>query len=427
MTTDRQPQRNLPKILDELATSPYPDYIDNVLTTTVHARQRPGWTFPGRWIPMTAITSRAAPRSRIPWRIVAVAALLLIALALGVAFVTGSRPRVLPPFGPAANGHVTYASGGDIYTADPVTGLATAVITGPDDDSFPLFSRDGTHIGFVRHLASDSATTRLYVARADGTNVVAITPNPPPNIQNFSFSPDGRSIVFAAGIYDGDHTDTLWLANADGSGLRKLETGLIASAPSFLPPSGAEVLFSGKTVDGPHGVYAVNVATGAIRTIVAPTWFGLDFIAASPDGSRIAYSGYFDAPGNVSQVHVITQAGSDVTLPMPHGAVFQDAPTWSNDGTRLVVTRGYAEDESDNVLAVVPADGSGPGRESTRGLAGCCDTDAGWAPDDQSILALPLDPNGSPTQELLVDPATMHTKPAPWTSNSVAAWQRAAP
>ena len=33
-------------ILDELAVSPYPDYIDSVLTTTARRRQRPKWTFP---------------------------------------------------------------------------------------------------------------------------------------------------------------------------------------------------------------------------------------------------------------------------------------------------------------------------------------------------------------------------------------------
>ena len=112
---------------------------------------------------------------------------------------------------------------------------------------------------------------------------------------------------------------------------------------------------------------------------------------------------------------------------MSTGAVFEDTPSWSNDGARLVVSRGYAQDNSDMVLAVVPADASGPGQETAHGLTGFPDTDDGWAPDDQSILALPVGLDGASIQQLLLDPATLKTKPAPWTANSPAAWQRAAP
>ena len=435
MTTGRNPQRDLPQILDELATSPYPDYIDNVLTSTAHARQRPGWTFPERWIPMTAVTSRAAPTPRIPLRIVALAALLLIVLALGAVFIAGSRHRLPAPFGPAVNGRVAYASGGDIYTADPVTGVATAVITGPDFDSAPIFSRDGAHIAFLRQAASDSSTARLYVAGADGANLVAVTPDPVQNIQHFSFSPDGRSVVFDAGVRQGgDQPNTLWLASTDGSGIRRLEVGAQAREPSFLPPDGTEVVYAGESQvsEGSYGVYAINLANGAIRPIVVPPPDdAIEAISASPDGSRISYAlTNLGTPGDVWQVHVVTQDGkTDLTLPMPPGAVNDygaSGSSWSNDGTRLVLSRGYALDDSDMVVAVVPADGSGPGQETAHGLTGCCNTDAGWAPDDQSILAMPGDVNGSPSQQLLLDPATMTTKPAPWTASDPAAWQRAA-
>ncbi len=426
MTTGRNLQRDLPQILDELVTSPFPDYIDDVLTSTAHTRQRPAWTFPERWIPMTAVASRAAPSPRISVRIVAMAALLLLALALGAVFIAGSRPRLPAPFGPAANGHVAYATAGDIYTADPGTGVATAVITGPDVDTFPLFSRDGTHIAFDRQIAGDGSTSRVYVAGADGTNVVAITPDPQQNIQNYSFSPDGRSVVFAAGVRPGgDQPDTLWLANTDGSGVRQLEVGMPAREPTFLPPDGTEVVFAGQGSDGSYGLYAVNLANGTVRPIVDPgAGFAIEAINASPDGSRIAYSlTSLSTPGDTFQVHVVTQDGkTDLTLPMPPGAVNGYAATWSNDSTRLVVSRGYALDDSDMVLAVVPADGSGPGRETAHGLTGS----ATWAPDDQSILVAPQPLNGTSTQNLLLDPATMSTKPTAWVADSEPSWQRAA-
>ena len=52
MTTGQRLERDLPQILGELATRPYPDYIDDVLATTARARQRPASTFPERWLPM---------------------------------------------------------------------------------------------------------------------------------------------------------------------------------------------------------------------------------------------------------------------------------------------------------------------------------------------------------------------------------------
>jgi hypothetical protein len=55
---------------------------------------------------------------------------LLLALAVGLVIVAGSQRHVPAPFGPAANGSVAYEAGGDIFTADPVTGVAKALVTG---------------------------------------------------------------------------------------------------------------------------------------------------------------------------------------------------------------------------------------------------------------------------------------------------------
>ena len=124
-------------------------------------------------------------------------------------------------------------------------------------------------------------------------------------------------------------------------------------------------------------------------------------------------------------MHVIGLDGADdVTLPMPPGAVFQDAPAWSNDGTHLAITRGYAQHNEDMALAVVPADGSGVGVESAHGLTGCCDTILQWSPDDASILVMPEDLYGQATQHLLLDPSTLAHVPAPWTASKPPAWQR---
>jgi hypothetical protein len=117
----------------------------------------------------------------------------------------------------------------------------------------------------------------------------------------------------------------------------------------------------------------------------------------------------------------------DKPLPMPSTARFQDTPEWSNDGTRLAITRGYGPWNEAMKLTVVPSDGSSTGIETAFGLTGCCDTVFEWSPDDTSILVLPEDRDGQFLRPLLWDPATGTTRPSPWIATSRPAWQRRAP
>jgi Tol biopolymer transport system component len=427
MTTAQRLERDLPLILDELAMSPYPDYIDGVLSVTQRKHQRPGWTLPERWLPMTAITTRAAAVPRTPLRLAALVALVILALVVAALLIAGSQRPLPAPFGQAADGMVAFASNGDIYTADPISGAARAVVATSDVDAAPVWSRDGTHFVFAREIAGTDGG-RLYTARADGSDVTAVMRDPLSGLAAYSFSPNGRQIVFLAGPQDARQ---MWIANVDGTGVRSLYPDKSAADPAWLPPNGMEVVFaSNPGADVANGLYAVDVATGAVRTIVQPVGgIGVGWVRPSPDGSRIAYSAApFGGDSNGYRVHVVTTDGkTNITLPIPQGAMFEDAPNWSNDGTRLVVTRGYSARNQDVAVAVVPADGSGVGVESARRVTGCCDTETEWAPDDRFILVSPEDLDGNFTQNLLLDPSTGLTKPAPWAATTTPDWQRLAP
>ena len=78
-------------------------------------------------------------------------------------------------------------------------------------------------------------------------------------------------------------------------------------------------------------------------------------------------------------------------------------------------------------MAVLPADGSGVGIESDRGLTGCCNTVTAWAPDDTSILMSPENLAGDFQPQLLLNPVTGASGPTPWSAISDPAWQRLAP
>lgn len=437
MTTERRLERDLPQILGDLAMGPYPDYIDDVLATTAHRRQRPAWTFPERWLPMVDIARRPVLAPRIPWRSISVAFVIVALLLAAVAVFIGTQPRLPPPFGLARNGLIAYDAGGDIYTANPKTGVATAIVTGPETDVGPRYSPDGTHVVFQRKLDTD--TVQLFVAGADGRDLTLVTPEPvvlTKSLQGepwqaYTFSPDGRSVLIA--VKRGSKA-TISIAQSDGSEVRGLDVGMLAYEPSFRPPDGAEILFVGNgATPGGHALLAVDPVTHVVRTIhdSAPS-FDLAGAVWSPDGSQIAFWSW-GGPGFQpinARTHVISaDGGPALQLPGPPDAVWSSDSTWSNDGTRLIMLRGYTSGFEDVRPVVMPADGSSEGIEIPYPgfVNGACCATFEWAPDDSLILATPTDDLGKPIQQVIIDPETGETRPAPWTSNSDPTWQRLAP
>src|SRR5262245_4464840 len=162
MTAETRLERNLPGILDDLSAGPAPDYFDDVFARTGRMRQRPGWTFPGRWLPMAEITRSRAFAPAPPWRLIAVA-LLLIALVVAALFVAGSQRSVAPPFGPARNGDIVYELNGDLYVANSDTGVTRLLVGGPEVDSAPGYSPDGTRVAFIRDAEGRPDFVEIWV------------------------------------------------------------------------------------------------------------------------------------------------------------------------------------------------------------------------------------------------------------------------
>jgi Tol biopolymer transport system component len=436
MTTDRHLERDLPAILGEIATGRYPDYIDDVLTTTAQRRQRPAWTFPERWLPVELVTQRA-PVARMPWRQIGVLALIALLLATAiVGYVASQQTRLPAPFGPARNGQIVYADKGDIYSVDPRTGVAQAIVTGPETDLDPRFSRDGTKVVFERRL--DRGKSQVLVANVDGSGLTLVTPEPVvltksvlgEHWDRYQFSPDGRSILIAmtSGAKPG-----ISIAQSDGSGIRQIAFPLLrATEPSFRP-DGSEILFVADGLMGNgHGVFGVDPASGAVRTIVEPSKvFDLALANWSPDGTRIAYARW-GGPGEGTTVHarIISADGTgDRELPAPPDAVWSSGSEWSNDGNRLLIWRGSTPAFENARVAIVPADGSSPGTEIPyEGIIndGCCSAWE-WAPDDSKVLGTPIGSSGEPLQQVIVDPVAGSIATAPWATTSDPTWQRVAP
>lgn len=425
MSTDRRFEQALPSLLEELYLGPVPAYRDHALQQTARTRQRPAWSFLGRWLPTVE-----SARRPIPWRSIGLVVLLAaITLALLAAVIAGSQRRIPAPFGLARAGLVAYAANGDIYTVDPATGRSNAVVTGPQTDGDPQWSRDGLTLAFLRAVDGKAGRSQLYVAGADGTELRLVTPEPIMITGLHGFSPSGTEILLTATNLQGQQA---LVAHVDGTGLRTLDLGTTYvtardAGPSWRPPDGDEILFA----DAELSLHAVDLDTAVVRTIVGPSVSRYRGTARwSPDGSRLAYIEWMDAAEMTAQVHIVEADGTgDRLLPMPPGASWQAFRSWSNDGTRVLAIRGYTGSYEGAVAAVLPVDGSGTGVEidySSIIPPACC-PQWEWAPDDTSILGIAPDANGSPLTQVLLDPVAGTVTTAQWVTSSLPAWQRLAP
>ena len=377
---------------------------------------------------------------RLPWRAIGLGLALLALLgALVAALVVGGRPHVPAPFGLARNGLVAYASGGDIYTVDPATGSSTAIVRGPKADLNPRWSRDGTELAFEREPGGSPSSGLVFVARADGSDAIPVTPEPLFNITNFEFSPDGKELLISAEITglvgDSISGPGLYIAATDGSQIRQLDVGMPATNAAWRPPNGSEILFmdAGNSSNGYGSIHLVSLNGGAVRTILAsaaasgryrghPAW--------SPDGSLISYGEWTDSGSLTVQTHIMAVDGTwDRTLPIPFAAAWQAPYCWSNDGNRLLAIRGYSGGVDQARPVVIPVDGSGTGIEIhfPGGMENTSPSDWEWAPDDSLILGTPADPSGVVLDQILLDPVHGTSRTLPWASTSRPTWQRLAP
>jgi hypothetical protein len=156
MTAPRRLEQDLPALLADLYMAGTPDYRDDLVREIARTPQRSAWTFPERWLPMDIATQRV-PTARFPMRALGVLALIGILIAAAAAAYVGSQPRLPDPFGPAANGVVSYQQDGTFYLFDPDSGRATAMDTDATGWLDPWFAPDGRSLVVAKEVGADRA------------------------------------------------------------------------------------------------------------------------------------------------------------------------------------------------------------------------------------------------------------------------------
>ena len=442
--------------LETTGRTPRPEYVDSLLARTARSRQRSAWRFPERWLPVD-ITARAPAFSgrRVPVRMLAVVALVVLAIAAATLYV-GSQRRLPAPFGPAGNGVIVYAAPedgawmksnayqrpiGDILTVNPATADTSVLVGGPTEDGYPVVSLDGTRVAFVRETDEGQA---LYVIDITGGTPRPLTTNPVEEIDDAAWSPDGASVAFVA--TEGDQS-SLWIARADGGDAHRieLESKLSFALPQWRPPDGEELLLVGspssaevllpqydyRDIFGHYeeptavgtGLYLVHPDGSDLRQITPATGTFHDYglVSWTPDGERILTHTADPAdPNHYARVRVLDPDGTVVRTIEPTSGDETTGAIVSPDGSRIA----YADlrEPGSWTIRVAPVDGSSDPLDTGARFAGQAAVFR-WSPDGTQLIVTHqyyketwlFDVDGGPGRR------------ATWTDPGSNVWQRVAP
>lgn len=373
-------ERDLAVWFEETAVPKVPEYVDEIVREAVSNRQRPRWTFVGRWVP-GVVGHLSLPVAPVRWRTVVVLAILALLLAAGLVLV-GSRPRLPPPFGPAQNGLVVVSRDGDIIAVDPDTRVETPIVTGPEQDLDPMWSLDGTRLAFIRRVVPGD---RIGFVDRDGARPIFSTQTLfAIDTDSISWSPDGRRIaVFSGGYY---------FVDAATGQLQRLPLKAPELEIFWRPPDGREIVYRTLAPDW-RGLVLYSLDTGTATRLVQDTGPQIRPRGWSPDGRRFVYH-TVDANDRPLKTYVYDlDSKRTVEIKAAAGRL-------SNDGTRIAA---YRFDSPVGRLCVAPADGSNPclpvgsneqETDITHGDA------LNWSPNDEWIIVYPLTGN----EVILIDP-----------------------
>jgi len=277
-------------------------------------------------------------------QLILVAALAVAGSTAATAGLTTTKAR--PASGPS--GSIVVVSSHGIYRRS-ANGVVRQLITGRNA-AFPVWSPDGKQIAFERESGLNEGCP-LMVMNSDGSHVHRVG-RVETDCSGAGWGPGGRRIAFGGWPGLGPCTPpsgsrcpaqraSLWVVNADGSGLRRLLHGQGTNVSGTHPawsPDGRTIVF-GWTASPLRGLLSVSPDGSGLHALARPQskhveWFSQP--AWSRDGRRLAFV-VVDLSAATRRIVVATSSGRGqrtlARLPVNPGP--EGAPSWSPSGMQL--------------------------------------------------------------------------------------------
>lgn len=392
-------EQDLTAWLSETAMPSTPDYADEILDQTARIRQRPRWTFLGRWLPIPEVRWTARAGARTALKAVTLLVVLGLLLAAITAFV-GSRRTLPPPFGLAGNGLLSSAVGGDIIVVDPGTGAKRTIVAHMAIDRDAHWALDGTRLAFLREVGNRQS---VVIADAHGRIIAVSQPFETVDSDSVTWSPDGREIAVGGA---GNAGQGIYLIDAASGVAHHLRVPYLGFEMYWRPPDGRQLLFRLDDAQG-GGLGIASVADESFVRLPTEPYdpSSLRPLGWTPDGRAALFQQ--DRANPEQTVVVDVRTGSQTTLDVAYGHV-------SNDGTRVAGVDDLGR------FCVAPTSGGTCEVIRFPGLVdGTHGASVRWSPDDRWIAV-------STSPVWLVDP-TNALAPRAIVDGGPGSWQRTLP
>lgn len=166
----------------------------------------------------------------------------VLAAALHALAGNATAQEALPSYAqPAVNpegSEIAFVSGGDIWTVPATGGTATLLISHEADEGMPLYSPDGTRLGFVSNRAGDND---IYILEVESGQVTRLTFGDGGE-QLDAWSPDGSWVYFSDGRDDpGGHPDVWRIASTGGTPMPVLADEYAPEFHAAVSPDGQQI------------------------------------------------------------------------------------------------------------------------------------------------------------------------------------------